>query len=126
MTQKLVYPASPKYFCTTKKIIVLLMPEQLHQQDISTFFVAGINYKKTDAVIRGRFAINTDQYAKLLQQAPAHHLEELFVISTCNRTEIYGFTENPEKLCQLLCTQTEGDMATFKNIAYIKNGKQAI
>ena len=59
------------------------MAEQLHQQDISTFFVAGINYKKTDAAIRGRFAINTDHYAKLLQLAPAYRLDELFVISTC-------------------------------------------
>jgi glutamyl-tRNA reductase len=102
------------------------MAEQVHQQDISTFFVAGINYKKTDAAIRGRFAINSDQYANILQLAPSFQLNELFVISTCNRTEIYGFTENAARLCELLCTQTEGDVITFNKIAYIKNGKKAI
>jgi len=102
------------------------MPEQVHQQDISTFFVAGINYKKTDAAIRGRFAINTDQYANILQLAPSFQLNELFVISTCNRTEIYGFTESAARLCELLCTQTEGDIVTFNKIAYIKKGKKAI
>jgi len=101
------------------------MPEHL-PKDISTFFVAGINYKKTDAVLRGQFAISNDQYAKLLALAPSYHLKELFVISTCNRTEIYGFSESAANLCQLLCTQTEGSVATFTEIAYIKNGKAAI
>jgi glutamyl-tRNA reductase len=102
------------------------MLQQVNQQDISTFFVAGINYKKTDAALRGRFAINTDQYANIFKLAPGYNLHELFVISTCNRTEIYGFTENARQLCELLCTQTEGDLTTFNNIAYIKKGKQAI
>lgn len=101
------------------------MPEQF-PKDISTFFVVGINYKKTDAALRGQFAISTDQYANILELAPQYNLNELFVISTCNRTEVYGFTDNADQLCALLCTQTEGDVDTFKNIAYIKNGKDAI
>ncbi|MEI9955151.1 MAG: glutamyl-tRNA reductase [Ferruginibacter sp.] len=101
------------------------MPEYL-PKDISTFFVAGINYKKTDAALRGQFAISNDQYANLLALAPSYNLKELFVVSTCNRTEIYGFTESAANLCALLCTQTEGSVATFTEIAYIKNGKAAI
>lgn len=93
---------------------------------MSTFFVAGINYKKTDAALRGQFAISSDKYANILSLAPSYNLNELFVISTCNRTEIYGFTENADQLCKLLCSQTDGDVETFKNIAYIKNGKAAI
>ncbi len=102
------------------------MPEKIQQKEISTFFVAGINYKKTDAALRSQFAINTGQYANILNLAPSYNLNELFVISTCNRTEIYGFTESAAQLCQLLCTQTEGSVETFKSIAYIKNGKDAI
>ena len=101
------------------------MPEQL-PKDISSFFVAGINYKKTDAALRGQFAISTNQYANILSLAPSYNLNELFVISTCNRTEIYGFTESAATLCQLLCSQTEGSVETFTEIAYIKNGKDAI
>jgi glutamyl-tRNA reductase len=102
------------------------MIQQVNQQDISNFFVAGINYKKTDAALRGQFAINIGQYAKLLQLAPAYGLDELFVISTCNRTEIYGFAESAAQLGQLLCTQTEGGFETFNAIAYVKQGKKAI
>ena len=98
----------------------------LKQTDISTFFVAGINYKKTDATLRGQYAINAEQYGKLLELAPQYGITELFVISTCNRTEIYGFTENVNDLCELLCSQAQGPVETFKKIAYIKNGRSAI
>jgi glutamyl-tRNA reductase len=103
-----------------------LIMQQVNKQDISNFFVAGINYKKTDAALRGQFAISTAQYARLLQLAPTYGLDELFVISTCNRTEIYGFAENAAQLGELLCTQTEGNFETFDAIAYVKNGKKAI
>ena len=96
------------------------------QTDISNFFIAGINYKKTDADLRGQFAINNDQYTKLLLLAPQFGIKELFVISTCNRTEVYGFAENAANLCQLLCSQTQGSIETFHKIAYIKKGEEAI
>ena len=94
--------------------------------DISGFFVIGINYKKTDASIRGRFAIGNEQYEKLLTLAPSFHLTELFVLSTCNRTEIYGFADNAAQLAGLLCTQTTGDKDAFLQLAYIKKGLAAI
>src|SRR5258708_18943701 len=94
--------------------------------DISRFFVAGINYKKTDASIRGQFAISDEQYEKILSLPPAYHLNELFILSTCNRTEIYGFAEDAPQLIQLLCTQTIGNSTNFTELAYIKNGLAAI
>ncbi|HEY4108352.1 glutamyl-tRNA reductase [Puia sp.] len=94
--------------------------------DISEFYVVGINYKKTDAAIRGRFAISEEQYAHLLTLAPSHHLSELFVLSTCNRTEIYGFADDAGQLAGLLCSATEGDYAIFNEIAYVKRGAEAI
>lgn len=95
-------------------------------KDISKFYVAGINYKKTDAEVRGQFAINNDQYIKLLSLAPSFGVNEFFILSTCNRTEIYGFAEHPIQLITLVCSETEGSVATFEQIAYIKNGSEAI
>jgi len=94
--------------------------------DISRFFVAGINYKKTDAAIRGQFAIGTEQYEHILALAPAYNLHELFILSTCNRTEIYGFAEDASQLIDLLCTQTTGSKETFTELAYIRGGHAAI
>ena len=100
------------------------MPNQPH--DISRFFIAGINYKKTDAAIRGRFAVSQDQYEKILHSAPAHGLNELFILSTCNRTEIYGFAEDAAQLIDLLCTETAGTKETFSELAYCRNGHAAM
>jgi len=94
--------------------------------DISGFYVVGINYKKTDAAIRGQFAINNEQYERILTLAPSRHLNELFILSTCNRTEIYGFADNASQLASLLCTETIGDVDTFMEMAYVKKGSQAI
>ena len=101
------------------------MPGHQHT-DLSTFFIAGINYKKSDAISRGQYAINTDQYTTLLSLAPKFGIKELFVLSTCNRTEIYGFADDVLSLCSLLCTQTQGSLDNFIEMSYVKNGKKAI
>ena len=96
------------------------------KQNIQDFWVAGINYKKTDASLRGMFAVNNEQYDHLLSVAPEFGLNEFFILSTCNRTEIYGFADNVNQLTNLLCSVTAGDEATFEKMAYIKNSREAI
>lgn len=100
--------------------------ETQHFKNIANFFVAGINYKKSDASIRGQFAISNEQYSTILELASKQGLNELFILSTCNRTEIYGFAHNSNQLVDLLCSQTVGNAETFKKAAYIKNGTAAI
>jgi glutamyl-tRNA reductase len=95
-------------------------------KNISNFFVAGINYKKSDACVRGQFAISNEQYANVLLKASLQGLNEVFILSTCNRTEIYGFANNSRQLIELLCSETIGDAKTFLDSAYIKNGFDAI
>ena len=99
---------------------------QRNINDISSFFVAGINYKKTEASIRGQFAINTDQYKNILALAPQKGIDQLFILSTCNRTEIYGFAESASSLVELLCSQTTGDRETFEKLTYIKSGTDVV
>ena len=64
--------------------------------ELSNFFVAGINYKKTDTEIRGSFAIGPEQYDSILKLAAKFDVRDLFVLSTCNRSEIYGIADNPD------------------------------
>lgn len=99
---------------------------EVHFKTLSNFFVAGINYKKSDATVRGQFAVNNDQYASILELAAASGLDEMFILSTCNRTEIYGFAHHSQQLVDLLCSQTIGDAAAFNSSAYIKSGREAI
>jgi glutamyl-tRNA reductase len=100
--------------------------ETQYFKNISNFYVAGINYKKSDAAVRGQFAINNDQYLSILHKAAEQGLNELFILSTCNRTEIYGFAYCSHQLVELLCSETAGSSETFNQSAYIKNGMEAI
>ncbi|MBS1525487.1 MAG: glutamyl-tRNA reductase [Bacteroidetes bacterium] len=94
--------------------------------DLSNFFAIGINYKKTDAATRGLFAIGSEQYDSAVSQAETFGLGSFFILSTCNRTEIYGFADNARQLIHFICSQTRGDETTFNNLAYIKKGREAI
>jgi glutamyl-tRNA reductase len=97
-----------------------------HFKSISNFFVAGINYKKSDAAVRGKFAIDNGQYTNVLEMAASQGLSEIFILSTCNRTEIYGFAHSSRQLAETLCSQTAGNAETFIQSAYIKNGLEAV
>ncbi|MBV7532767.1 glutamyl-tRNA reductase [Chitinophaga sp. sic0106] len=97
-----------------------------HSKEIANFHIVGINYKKTDAAIRGLYAINPAQYQQLLEHARTVQLDDLFVLSTCNRTEIYGFAASPGQFIDLLCSQTNGDRDQLLEMAYTKSGEEAI
>ena len=94
--------------------------------DISNFYAIGINYKKFDAEVRGQFAISPKHYEAILLKASQFDIHEVFILSTCNRTEIYGFAEDAMQLINLLCSETAGNIQTFLHSAYIKNGKNAV
>ncbi len=94
--------------------------------ELSNFFVTGINYKKTDTEVRGSFAISPEQYNNILELAAGYEVRDLFVLSTCNRSEIYGIADHPEQLADLFCSQTQGSAELFNDLAYRKNGLDAI
>lgn len=98
----------------------------ISSKNFSNFFVTGVNYRKAEAGLRGQFSVSNDQYSQILEKAAASNFDELFILSTCNRTEVYGFAENADQLIELLCSETKGDKATFKQLAYIKKGLAAI
>lgn len=94
--------------------------------DISSFYIAGINYKKTDASVRGQFSINTDQYNEILQLAPTYGIKEFFILSTCNRTEIYGFAESVDALSELFFALNPDQHSIFKTLSYTRSGLKAV
>ena len=98
----------------------------IYGNDLSDFYVAGISYKKIEAGLRGQFAINNDQYLELLHKASSYGIREFFVLSTCNRTEIYGFAGDVTQLTQLLCSETMVEPEVFLQSAYVKKGEEAI
>eukprot|EP01030_Chromulinospumella_sphaerica_P034789 gene34789-biopygen24165 len=97
-----------------------------NMQQTEGFRVVGINYKKSDSAVRGLFAVNQDQYAALLAAARNFGVSDLFVVSTCNRTELYGFSASADQMAALICSVTSGDVNVFSDICYAKEGREAI
>lgn len=90
------------------------------------FWCIGISYHNTTVEFRSRFAINTAMYEQMLESAEDYGVSSLFVLSTCNRTEVYGIAKDPTLLAALMCKFTTGDFKAFKEFAYTKNATLAI
>lgn len=90
------------------------------------FYVIGISYKKADANIRGRFSLDIEHQELILQEAQAEQMEGLMIISTCNRTELYGFAQHPFQLIQKLCAHSQASLEDFEKFGYIYKNKEAI
>ena len=98
----------------------------MQHQKSTHFYALGLSYLKADAEVRGHFSLTNDARKKLLDNAKESGIESLVVISTCNRTELYGFAEHPYQLIHLLCENTKGTVEEFQDVAYIYKNKEAI
>ena len=97
------------------------------QQQKSTYFYAiGLSYKKADAEVRGHFSLSDNAKQTILADAKKNGIESALLVSTCNRTEIYGFAEHPYQLIHLLCENTKGTVEKFQDVAYIHKNREAI
>ena len=99
---------------------------QTHHDFLSDFCLAGINYRKSDVVVRGKFSLTTEQCELLLNEVVKKHIPGAFVLSTCNRTEIYGISSSPQELIELLCLHTQGRIKDFIEQGYTHQGLQAV
>ncbi|WP_109436030.1 glutamyl-tRNA reductase [Aquimarina sp. AU119] len=90
------------------------------------FYAIGLSYKKADAEVRGNFSINDEAKNNILRQANNEGIPSLVVISTCNRTELYGFAEHPFQLIKLLCEHTHGTVEEFEKVAYVHKNTAAV
>ena len=100
--------------------------QQYNVSKSNSFYVIGLSYKKADAVIRGRFSLDENSKLALLNQAKEIGIESLVVTATCNRTEIYGFSQHPFQLIKLLCDNTKGTIEDFQKVAYVYKNQEAI
>ncbi|NDC42092.1 MAG: glutamyl-tRNA reductase [Chitinophagia bacterium] len=98
------------------------MSDSLLLQDL---WLAGISYKKSDAAIRGTFAVSPAQYQQLLASAANFGVRECFLVSTCNRTEIYGVAASAKQLLDLFFSVCNGGRAQFLETAYVCQGEKA-
>lgn len=90
------------------------------------FYAVGISYRKADAAMRGKFSLSTEGRHDVLLQAQREGVESLLVVSTCNRTEIYGFAQHPFQLIKLLTDNSQGTVEEFQRVAFVYKNTEAI
>ncbi|MGM0635508.1 MAG: glutamyl-tRNA reductase [Bacteroidota bacterium] len=100
--------------------------QEYHISKHKNFFAVGLSYEKADALVRGKFSLNLAQRNALLEAAKEMGIDGLVVTSTCNRTEIYGFSDQASTLINLLCQHSGGSYQTFKQVGYIYKNDMAI
>ena len=99
------------------------MNQKKHQVSLYTI---GVSYKKAEADIRGKFSLSKEAQVKLLKEAKENGVDGIFVLSTCNRTEVTGFAEHPFQLINLLCKFSSGTVEEFATISNVYKNQEAI
>ncbi|HUM65772.1 MAG TPA: hypothetical protein PLV32_08010, partial [Chitinophagaceae bacterium] len=90
------------------------------------FLVAGVSFKKTDIRLRSKFAFSRDQCSSIYAAAKADCLQHYFILSTCNRTEIYALAPCKYVLYSLFQQYANTSAEEVSQYVYIKEGSDAV
>ncbi len=90
------------------------------------FYVIGVSYEKADAEIRGKFTFFPESVEPFTEKAKQTGIENFFVVSTCNRSEFYGFADSAETMMELYCEHTNGSLEEMKSVVSIHKNDEAI
>ena len=90
------------------------------------FVVIGVSYKKTETETRGLYSLCIDSQKKLIYNLQNLGGDNILVISTCNRTEIYCEGLKVDQLITALAEESGGPLDTLKDIAFVKEGLAAV
>jgi len=90
-------------------------------------FVLGTNYKKAPVDIREKLVFSDDVIKKIYQ---SENINELVFLSTCNRVEFYGVSQNPElamdDILRSISSISGIPVRELRKFTYRKVGREAI
>jgi glutamyl-tRNA reductase len=92
---------------------------------LSALTVVGLNHRTTPIEQRGLFSIDRTALPQALQSLHDAGVQEAVILSTCNRTEIYAFTESEEPLLRLLEERSSLSRAEVQGVTCVKRGMDA-
>ena len=99
------------------------MSTENHQ---TSLYNIGVSYKKADADVRGKFSLSKENQIALLNEAKESGIDGIFVLSTCNRTEITGFAAHPFQLIGLLCKYSNGSVDEFAQVSNVNKNQDVL
>ena len=99
----------------------------MSQENMPTkLYNVGLSYKKADVKVRGAFSVSKENQKLLLLEAKEKGINGIFILSTCNRTEITGFAKHPFELISLLIKYSKGNVEDFIEVSNVYKNKDAV
>ncbi len=102
------------------------MSESSNIPQTSNFAVLSISYEKADVETRGKFAFFEENVKKFVTEVHEKSLGDAFVVSTCNRTEIYTTSQNYLLIAEEYCKSIGVHLTDFMNFANIHTKEEAL
>ena len=98
--------------------------------DAATLAVIGLNFRTAPLTLREKVAFNPQQLAEALPRLTAHPaIREAFILSTCNRTELYAVVDARDDVLALLGDALAGccraDAGELRDSLYLRTGADA-
>ncbi|EPF73138.1 glutamyl-tRNA reductase [Acinetobacter gyllenbergii] len=92
-----------------------------------SFFALGVNHQTASVELREQIAFNAERLAALLLEQNQHSsLNDLVVVSTCNRTEVYAMTEDADSVLTWLAQVNNIDVKQLIHHVYRYENAQAV
>jgi len=88
--------------------------------------VIGVNFRKTSLEIRSKFAITPEGAQTIYGHAPFAFRGLFFILSTCNRTEIYYLGTPDDFIIGLLSKHSGLSSSGVREYAFVKSGDEAV
>ena len=94
-------------------------------------FATGLNYKTAPVEVREKLAISEESYSDILERINRiPSIYECTVLSTCNRVEIYGISDNPDEsyidILKILSSYSGLKVEDLKKYIFLYKYKDAI
>lgn len=89
-------------------------------------YVIGVNHNTAPIQIRENVAFNSEHLGSALRELTQHDASEAAILSTCNRTELYCSTDNPEKPLNWLSQYHKLDASNLQPYIYTLPNDEAV
>ena len=89
-------------------------------------YVIGVNHTTAPIQIREHVAFNSEHLGSALRELTLHNAAEASILSTCNRTELYCSTDNPQKPLAWLSQYHRLDLDTLSPYIYTLPENEAV
>lgn len=85
-----------------------------------SFFALGVNHQTASVELREQVAFNPEKLSAILAEQSQHpELNDMVVVSTCNRTEVYAMSDNVDMVLNWLAQKNGVDVKQLQIMSIV-------